>query len=502
MADGGVEVLTANGYADYPPATNPVDQMRVDWLRQVLRLLDGLWETDLRTYMSAHVEASRLKSWGPPSMALNLAKSLIKQINCLYDDEVSVRNADFDDESEGLMSRLLTWPRWQRHARDVIGLRESAIRIEHAADAPDGIHLRLVPATEIEVEGSPSVPTVPRLVRWARRRKIGFETHWCWDTWDIREPDAPTFRIVRNEGMVDVTVDVLGAEEAGRPYRWVDPDGRPYLPWVLYHAADTGQMWDSGEWHELVQGTYAIAMLWTFWIHALKEASWEQKVAIDLVLQGTRTAGSGADTRSRIAVDPASILMFKSTDGRGTVTSIGASIDPLAMAQAIVAYQQIVATHLGVSPADVQVTSGSGQSGVAISLTRAGIRTMQRRYQPQFRAGDEELLQKVAWTHNIFGDPSYPKLPASGYRVTYAGVPLTAEEIRTALERNAALIAQGLRSEVDVIMEMEPGMDRAEAMERLRQIAREQAEIARLRAGGAPDVEPPPERQTASTLAA
>ena len=493
------EVLTPAGPVAAPVASNVMDATRWRQSDRALRLLEGEWENDLRTYMASHIEASRLASWGPPSMALNLFKSLIHQLACLYDQEPVVRNDAFaaDTEAEAFLLRLNAWPRMQRHSRLVIGLRESAIRIEHTPDAPNGISLRLVPPGDIEVEGAAGNPGVPRVIREARRRTINGQSQWTWDEWDIRDGEHPTYRVLDAERR-DISGQVLG-EEAGR-YDWVSPvDQRPYLPWVLYHAEDTGRLWDHAEWHELIQGTYGIAMLWTFWIHSVKEASWDQKFAIDLVLQGLKTTGSGNERRARVAVDPTSLLMFSSTgDGRGSVGSIGASIDPLALAQAVVLYQQIVATHLGVSPADVQITSSSPQSGIAIALSREGLRKMQRRYKPQFKAGDEELLQKTAWVHNTFGDEDLPRLPVSGYRVDHQGIPLSAEEITSALEKNERSLEMGLKSEVDILMELDPGLTRQDAMTRLRQVAEERAEVARLRSmiatgGGGAGVLPPTE---------
>jgi hypothetical protein len=282
---------------------------------------------------------------------------------------------------------------------------------------------------------------------------------------------------------------VLGEEAAKEAavYMWRRPDGTPYLPWVIYHAADKGQMWDEREWHELVHGTYLIALLWTFWTHALKEASWEQKYMVDLMLQGLQTKGKDAAVRQRVTVDPGSILAFKSqrdSEGRptgGTVSSIGAAVDPKAMAEAILLYQQVVATHLGVSPADIQTTSAGEQSGIAISLTRAGLRKMQRRYMPQFKAGDEELLQKVAWTHNLFGDPLLPKLPPDGYTVSYPALPLAPDEMAAILDRHAKLAEFGIESAVDLMMALDSGLTRDAAMERLRMVARENAKIEAMK---------------------
>ena len=486
-------ILTTHGLAPAPISTTPVDTDRVSESGKRERLLDGGWLEDLTGFMSDHVDASRIKQWGPPNQAMNLYKSLVLQLACLYDEEPTVRNAQLDAESEGFLMRLGIWPRMQHHSTLVIGVRESAIRIEHSAESPNGINLRLVPATRIEVECPPHSPTVPNLIREATYRTIGkgrtARTEWCWDVHDIRDPRAPTFTVVTQAKGIDVTALVLG-DKAGAPYAWISPvTGKPYLPWVLYHAADKGSAWDYREWHELVHGTYLLATLWTFWTHALKEASWEQKYAIDLMLQGLQTKGTGTTVRSKVTVDPTSMLMFKSkadADGRptgGQVSAIGAAVDPLKMAEAILLFQQVVATCLGVAPSDIQTTAANEQSGIAISLTRSGLRKMQRRYKPLFKSGDEELLTKIAWIHNTFGDPTLPKLPNDGYTVNYPALPLSPEEVAAILDRHEKLSAAGLESAVDLAIALDPSLTRDAAMEHIRKIAEESREIARIRSG-------------------
>lgn len=469
-------LTTQTGIVGLPSASNPVDAARWETTRQLVRLLEGDWEEDLLSFMQDHVDASRLASWGPPNQALNLFKSLVLQLACIYDEEPAVSNAALDEEGEAFVSRLGIWPRLQQHCIYVVGAYESAVRVEYSADAPDGIELRLVTADHIETESSPGVPALPRLVREARLRTIGRESRWCWDVFDLRG-DPPSYRVVTADSRaLDVTAEVLGDETASGPYPWVDA-GEPYLPWVVYHAIDNGRMWSAGRWHELVQGTLAIALLWTFWMHAVKEASWDQKYAIDLVLQGLQSKGTGTAQRSKVTVDPTALLMFRSREGRGTVGSIGASLDPLAMAQAIIAYQQVVAMHLGVSVSDV-TTTASPQSGIAISLSRDGLRKMQRRMFPQFRRGDQALLDIVAKVQANFAPPSMPRLPVGGWSVAHRALPLSREELDAALDRNLKLIEAGVRSRVDLLMEIEPGIYREAALEKLKQVRAEEAALA------------------------
>lgn len=484
------DVLTTTGRLAAAAATNPVDAERWQETGRRRRLLSGEWVEDLRVYMSAHVDAARLDAWGPPNTTMNLYKSLVEQVAIVHDGEGTIDCEGASDEQVGQMLRLVHWSRLQAHEINVVGLRDALVRVEHSPTAPDGgVVTRLVTPDVVEVEVDPSVPTRIVVVREARPRRIGAEIAWCWDEFSIADPQKPYYRVrTMAEPSVDVSADVLGA--AAGTYPWVD-DGEPYLPWVVAHARDTGETWDYRYWHELAQATYAIALCWTFWMHALKEASWDQKYAIDLVLQGLSAKGQGNARRSKVTVDPTSLLMFRSPgDGRGTVGSIGASIDPLRMAESISLYMEIAATNLGLSPADMQAKA-SPQSGIAIAISREGVRKMARRLAPVLRAADVELCETIARVHNTFAPATYPRLPVTGWSVTYPALPLSADEIDAMLDRNERLLAAGLRSEVDVLIEMEPGLTREKAMERLLAVRRERAELAATGTGGARPAEKP-----------
>lgn len=485
------DIQTATDLIPPAMASNALDALRWAITGRLLRLLSGDWCEDLREYMTAHVDVSRLAGWGPPNTSLNLYKSITEQLGILHDEEPTVRCDGATEEQVGHALRIVSWSRMQAHDIHVVGLRDSLIRIEHHDDGPNGgTTTRLVTPDTVEVDGHPSMPSIPVAVREAQLVRIAGEPTWCWHEWSVADPAAPFYRVrTIAEPSIDVTAQALGDEVAAGPYPWTDADG-PFLPWVITHARDTGKMWEPRYWHELAQSTYSIALCWTFWLHALKEASWDQKYAIDVMLQGLSSKGSGAARRSKVTVDPTSLLMFKSPgDGRGVVGSIGASVDPLAMANAIQVYMSTIATQLGISPSDL-VASASPQSGISITISRDGLRRMAKRYVPQFRSSDLLMLETIARVNNLFAPPEYPRLPVTGWSIAYPSLPLTSEEIAAMLARDEKLIALGMKSPVDVLIEMDPSLTRETAMARLRQVAAERAEIAAMGKGVSTDTPP------------
>lgn len=486
------DIQTATDLIPPAMASNALDALRWAITGRLLRLLSGDWCEDLREYMTAHVDVSRLAGWGPPNTSLNLYKSITEQLGILHDEEPTVRCDGATEEQVGHALRIVSWSRMQAHDIHVVGLRDSLIRIEHHDGGPNGgTTTRLVTPDTVEVDGHPSMPSIPVALREAQLVRIAGEPTWCWHEWSVADPIAPFYRVrTIAEPSIDVTAQALGDEVADGPYPWTDADG-PFLPWVITHARDTGKMWEPRYWHELAQATYSIALCWTFWLHALKEASWDQKYAIDVMLQGLSSKGSGAARRSKVTVDPTSLLMFKSPgDGRGVVGSIGASVDPLAMANAIQVYMSTIATQLGISPSDL-VASASPQSGISITISRDGLRRMAKRYVPQFRSSDLLMLETIARVNNLFAPPEYPRLPVTGWSIAYPSLPLTSEEIAAMLARDEKLIALGMKSPVDVLIEMDPSLTRETAMARLRQVAAERAEIAAMGKGVSTDTPPP-----------
>ena len=179
--------------------------------------------------------------------------------------------------------------------------------------------------------------------------------------------------------------------------------------------------------------------------------------------------------RASITTDPSSILVFTSDPDINTQPLIGSfepSADPQKLLESVAKYEYRVATSAGVS-SEVLRGSGDPRSGYALSISREGQREAQKRYAPVFRLADETLLAKTACLCNRFLNTS---LPEEGYRVQYAQLNLSPEEMKAQREDVIQKMSAGLISPVDAIMILNPGFDEEEAKAELDKIRRERAQ--------------------------
>lgn len=474
-----------------PPGTE--DQARWESTRLRRRMLTSKgWELDLGQHMARHLDPTRMEAWGPPSLGLNMFKSVVNQLSVLYKKAPIVNNPDLSPEAAEWLDKQNVFSQHQRLNKDVVGLRDGLLRIawnpgHHAADP--GISIRRVEPDYVVAQATTLAPTVPiRIEEAVERTDENGETAWYWDVWDISDAQNPYFRIeTADKERVDVT-RIFAPEMVGNyPYRSLET-GAPFLPWVLYHAEDSGSLWGWGEWNELVWGSLDLALLTSFWIHCVKDSSWAQKYGINVRLRGMSTAGEGKTTRSKISTDPASILLFETEAGQsGSLSSFTPSSDPMKIIQSINQYISMLAENIGLNSSDIERTQA--ESGVAIQLRNDAVRDKQAEYTPHFRKGDEELLAKIGMIANLFSGPAAPPLPTSGYNVVYPAMPLSKEELRELFDLRKEELDLGLISKVDLMMERHPGMTREEAIMRLQEIQREN-----LLLGGSPITQPNPLR--------
>jgi hypothetical protein len=438
------------------------DVERWEHTRLRRQMMEGSWLDPLRAHMSMYLDPSRQDSWGVPTTSLNLFKSIIKQLAVIYNDDPVVSNDLFTPESESYFKNMNVFSRHQRHSEYVIGLGDSLARIEwnpgNQVSNP-GINIRLVPPDYIVAYSMPMTPSIPVCIEEARRRTHPYtgKEAWYWDCWDISDPLSPMFRVYTDAEEEEDVTDLFAPEYV---YPYIDPDGRPYLPYVMTHAADTGCLWATNEWSEIVCATLDAALLWSFWIHVVKDSSWSQKYGIDVQVSGLSNKGVGlGQARQYIPTDPNSIILFETKNEKnGSLGSFDLPVSAEDLAKSIQMFMATVSQHLGISASDVERVQS--ESGVAIQLRRDAVRRIQKRYIAQFRKSDTELLNKVALINNLY---SPIKLPVGGYNVEYPAMPLSQEEMVDRLNRDKILIDMGLKSKVDILMEMHPGMSRDDA---------------------------------------
>lgn len=448
------------------------------------RIMSGAWEADLINMIGQHFDAVRSFSAGRPDMSTNLMDSVIRQLAALYTAPPLVTNPDGGQPAEALIDGVAEAGWWQmatRNQRYVLGMRES-LAIPVWVESQKRIMFRLVVPSEVYAEAPPDDPDHPSYIVEARVREwpagSGKEV-WTWDVVDLRG-DTPEFKVVIPHGtaearrMEDITEKIHGKPLSGPDYPWLDASGKPVMPYVLYHAERTGYLWDAFNGREMVDGTLTVAVLWTFWLHCVKDASWPQRYILNAVLRGKAKAPKGGPApgdQAFVPLDPASIAQFRS-DGGGeaaTIGQFGPGHDPDKLGKALADFEMRIGVHLDLGSNDFQ-RSGSAESGYAISLKSAAVRQAQRRYEPQFRLGDTELLRVAAVTTN---NATGSAIPEDGYNITYQGLPFTPQEVAATLAEHEKLMAMGLESKVDAFIRLHPGTERESAVKLLKEIADE-----------------------------
>jgi hypothetical protein len=236
---------------------------------------------------------------------------------------------------------------------------------------------------------------------------------------------------------------------------------------------------------ELVNGTLIVALLWSFYNHAVRNASWSQRYTIGLEIP-TDTAGGGTESgrgslsvrhdkrrsRVRVVTDPTTVAMFQAVPDADNVEAGQFSIpcDPKTLAEAIAIYERRLLAYAGQAPTNAQRIAGDPRSGFAMALNRDDVREEQRRHAPVLAVGDGELISKTGALLNRATGTN--RLPESGWRTEYQQLPLSAMEQKARQDAAEQLIGLGLLDKVTAYQDLHPGTTQDDAVEALEKIAR------------------------------
>ena len=450
-----------------PPLPGPRSEtQRLAHTRKRVRLLTGRWLPDLQAHIAQHFDQVREVIVGKPDLSTNVLQSITAQLAVLYDRGAVLRHED--EAARDLATQLLADAGWAsigaRLQRMVLGLRESFLR-PTMTDA--GLLLRLVTPDLVYAEASPDEPDQPVRIWEARVRRLPGETadRWFWDHLDVSD-GVGVYRVIDPKSGEDVSAAFLPAG----PYPYALEDGTPVLPYATYHAERTNELFAWSDGVEAVEGTLTIAVLWSWWIHTVRDSSWAQRWTIDAHLRGGSSVGDGHAGASMISTDPSSVMQFRSDGDKPAIGQWAPPVDPQTLGSAIHRFERRLLVHFGLSPGDVQSESiNPRESGIALAIKREAVRQAQDRYEPQFRRGDLQLLRILS--------TMVPGLPSDGWGVSYPGPHRTIDEVRALLERTQLAQSAGLASPVDAYLEIHPDLSRAQAVAELRRIARETREL-------------------------
>jgi hypothetical protein len=478
-----------------PMPVDPLDQARWDHTRLRRRMLYGEWLDDLAVRITARVGAVRREAWGAPDMSANPFRAISEQTACLYDETPVISHPDDPSgRAAGLLAEQLEqaglWSIMAGVQRDCIGMREMLVRVDVEEDT--GILLPRPVYPDLVAEGPHAAADPNQLgsIREARLRKSA-EGLPFWTT-EILDPATETYQVVTPTGD-DVSRDMLGAASSGAAYMYRLQDGRAILPYSLYHAKLRGRLWDSFEAREIVEGTLDVGVLWTFWHHCVRAASWPQRYAAGYRVAGSVTHTRDGTARTEAVMDPAVLAILVpdgDLQGAGLVGQWGPAVEPDVLAQAILSYERRMPSYMGHNPADFARTSGDPRSGYALMISRDGQREAARKLEPQFRRGDVRLLTLCAAARNRWCELHgvADRLPELGWRIRYQAIPPSPEELQARRENVLALRTAGLMSRNSAYREINPGVSVEEARRALDEI---DAEIGARQTRPAPKPPPP-----------
>ena len=272
----------------------------------------------------------------------------------------------------------------------------------------------------IAADGRPGVPVV--LWEWILRDVDG-RTQYVRDYWDVRDPLAPVREIRAADDQV--------IERLEWPEVHTRADGRAVLPYSLRHSiAAPLSLWNPEYRRETVGGTFRLAVHSDMIDHSITNAAFKQKYGVNIQPMGASTMDAGGQPVQSVPGDPASILLFE-TDSNAP-PGAQAILDQFDESAPITDMQDVLerrrgqlASAWGVNPGDLVRASPNPSSGVALSLSRAGIREVQRNRSPIYRPHDERLCAIVATAMNRTDGGTRPE---SGYSVRYQLLPLSQGE--------------------------------------------------------------------------
>jgi hypothetical protein len=422
--------------------------------------MEGRWQRLLEDRLQEQLGSTRRQAWGRPDLSANPFKVVATELSTLYDADPDVRHNRAGDVSgfTDLVSRAALWPQMSRFQSMTIALREMWMRV----DVEDGrIIYRPVPPDMTVAESDPSRPTIPTAYAEVRLRHVRGETVWAWDVLDIRDPQNPSYtvRLATDDAKFgeDVTEEVLGARFDGSAYPYRrnpvgnETLGAPILPVVLYHASLYGdRLFDAYNGVELYEGSLSLALYYSYLGHCLRDASFPQRYAIGVRVAGSDSVDGGTrGQRVEVITDPTTILMLDAAmDAQPQVGQFQAGADVEKLEATIAAIAHRLATDAGLSPSELQRTSGSAKSGYAISLSQDGKRTAQRKYVMQFRDSDERLMSVSATLYNRAMGTAFPE---GGWSVLYREIPLSPEELSSRREHVLAMQAAGLMTRLEAL---------------------------------------------------
>lgn len=448
-----------------PLPASPAEALRVQHSRLRRRVVYGQHEEDVRDRLTQAIGTDRARATRIVDMTSNPAWYVCSQLSALYREIPEVAPPDGLEDAAAAIAEAGYWQLAQRVQRDTIAFNDLFVRVDIDDDGAPSF--RLVPPDLCEPIFRPLAPSQP----------VGF-AEWLpdpdnRDEWVRLEcyPGTRVYRAIDGDGK-DVTDRVVGqANLSGDAYPFLIGE-TPVLPYVAYHAAQSGYGLDPYTGREVFEGALQLGVYYSFFGHALRQASWAQRWAAGLRPAGATTSTDGR--RDEVVADPASLLLFDAAEEAGGQAQVGqftAPVDVDRLFAAIERYERRM-VEMALSTVGVSRRESDVRSAMSLAVSREAQREAQRAYEPVFRRSDIRLCRLVA---GLRGDVA----PAGeDWRINYKSIPKDSAELGAELDQIEKKLAQGLIDKVDAYRELHPGMTRAEAEAALVAIAETNTRLA------------------------
>jgi hypothetical protein len=477
-----------------PVLYDDANQLRSVYTTARKAILDENFDEIMEEWIATNAGDEATHTWGIPDTAMNPLANNTRQLVTpgLYGKPVKLR---YNASAEGLLGSkgaLNTSGFWQRaqtlqYFTVGMGIYFRKLNVVDSGYGPELVD-RLVCPDNIVAFVSDANPMEPLAVWELRCRQYAGRTGkpytiYVYDQYDISDPANPRFSIVRVDNKGRPTDDVTAAYVDGEGvYDWISPDGRPFLPWVVYRAVDTGEFWPMYR-RGMHRGTLRSCEHWTYTSRSALFATGEHVLiggADPDGLPGVSTK-RGDDNVDPIAapqqsmrVVPGMITFVPTMEGKNLSSiPIGPGVNLPNLATFSNMYQMILALGDGLHPTDATRTSANPTSGAALEISAESLRAHSAQVEPFFRRSDTEAIQKTSWMYAAVGED----YPVEDVVIEYETIPLTPQEredLRKDLEWRRD---NGLISSVDVMMRLHPTLSREQARKAVIEAQVEEAEV-------------------------
>jgi len=440
----------------YPP--EPADageRARVQHTRLRRRILYGQHERDVEERLVEAAGPNRAAIWGTIDLVSNPMAQVYSRLSVLYAGAPTLTVPTGGEDVAAALDECGFWQLAPRLQRDTLALREMFVRVAVGADRSVAclpVFPDLVPSVRADLLGR-----LTRVEEWVPDPDDS--SQWVRLVHDVGGPE-PILCAWTVEGK-DCSPRVLGGSFSGSAYPHRDAGGAPLLPYVAYHAAQTGSPFDPYTSSDVVEGTLTLSVLYSFWDHVVRAASWRQRYAVGVEPAGlSPMAGVHAQAAG---ADPSSISIFTPTEDGGGTASVGTFEQPSdaeELLRSIHAREsRLVSAALG--SADVSRSDSEIRSQYSLAVSREAQREAQRAYEPLFRRSDLQLIRLVA---SLLGAPT------AGWAIQYSSIPRDPGEAAAELERVEKQISLKLLDRTGAWLALHPGASEADAITAIAQI--------------------------------